>query len=106
VGDSPIIGAGTYANNNTVAVSTTGLGEYQMVLLTAKEISSLVQYRGMSLSEAADNAVKVQLVQLGGGGGAVAIDKAGNIAAPYTGDGMYRGWVRQDGKFEVRIFDR
>ncbi|MGH7694594.1 MAG: isoaspartyl peptidase/L-asparaginase family protein [Gemmatimonadaceae bacterium] len=106
VGDSPIIGAGTYANNNTAAVSTTGLGEYQMVLLTAKEISSLMQYRGMSLSDAADNAVKVQLVQLGGGGGAVAIDKAGNIATPFTGDGMYRGWVRQDGKIEVRIFDR
>ena len=106
VGDSPIIGAGTYANNSTVAVSTTGLGEYQMVLLTAKEISALMQYRGMSVTEAADHAVKVLLVQLGGGGGAVAIDKAGKIAMPFTGDGMYRGWVRADGKIEVRIHDR
>jgi beta-aspartyl-peptidase (threonine type) len=106
VGDSPIIGAGTYANNNTVAVSTTGLGEFQMVLLTAKEISSLVQYRGMSVTDAAENAVKVQLVQLGGSGGAVAMDRSGKIAMPFTGDGMYRGWVREDGKIDVRIFDK
>jgi beta-aspartyl-peptidase (threonine type) len=106
VGDSPIIGASTYANNETVAVSTTGLGERHMVLLTAKEISSLMRYRGMSVEDAAENAVKVQLVSIGGSGGAIAMDKAGNIAMPFTGDGMYRGWVREDGRIEVRIFDR
>ena len=106
VGDSPIIGASTYANNETVAVSTTGLGEKHMVLLTAKEISSLIQYRGMSVEAAAEDALKVQLVALGGGGGVIAMDKEGNIAAPYTDNGMYRGWVRQDGRIEVRIFDR
>ncbi len=106
VGDSPIIGASTYANNEIVAVSTTGLGEKHMVLLTAKEIASLMAYRGMSVEAAAANAVKEQLVALGGGGGAIAMDKDGNIAMPYTGQGMYRGWVREDGRIEVRIYDR
>jgi beta-aspartyl-peptidase (threonine type) len=106
VGDSPIIGASTYANNENVAVSTTGLGERHMVLLTAKEISSLMRYRGMSVEEAAENAVKVQLVSIGGSGGAIAMDSEGNVAMPFTGDGMYRGWVREDGRIEVRIFDR
>ena len=106
VGDSPIIGASTYANNETVAVSTTGLGERHMVLLTAKEISSLVRYRGMSVEEAAENTIKVQLVALGGGGGAIAMDNEGNIAMPFTGAGFYRGWVREDGRTEVRIYDQ
>lgn len=106
VGDSPIIGASTYANNDIVAVSTTGLGEKHMVLLTAKEIASLMQYRGMSVGEAADDAVKRQLVALGGGGGAIAMDAQGNVATPYTGEGMYRGWVREDGVIEVRIYER
>ena len=65
VGDSPIIGASTYANNDIVAVSTTGLGEKHMVLLTSKEIASLMKCRGLSVQEAADNALKVQLVGSG-----------------------------------------
>ncbi len=73
--------------------------------MTAKEISSLVRYRGMSVEEAADNAIKVQLVELGGGGGAIVMDNEGNIAMPFTGNGMYRGWVREDGQIEVRIYD-
>ena len=105
VGDSPIIGAGTYAND-ICAVSTTGLGEKHMVLLTSKEVAVLMAYRGMSVQEAADHAVKVELVALGGEGGAIAVDRDGNIATPYTGDGMYRGWVREDGKIEVRIHER
>ena len=106
VGDSPIIGASTYANNDIVAVSTTGLGEKHMVLLTSKEIASLMKYKGLSVQEAADNALKVQLVGLGGSGGAIALDKNGNFATPYTENGMYRGWVRADGVIEVRIYDR
>jgi L-asparaginase / beta-aspartyl-peptidase len=106
VGDSPIIGAGTYANNNIVAVSTTGLGEKHMVLLTAKEIASLMAYKGMSVQEAADYALKTELVALGGSGGAIALDKNGNFATPYTETGMYRGWVRSDGVIEVRIYER
>ncbi len=106
VGDSPIIGASTYANNRICAVSTTGLGEKHMVLLTAKEISSLMKYRGMSVEEAANDAVKNQLVALGGGGGAIVLDSKGNIAMPYTGNGMYRGWVREDGSIEVRVYEQ
>ena len=106
VGDSPIIGASTYANNDIVAVSTTGLGEKHMVLLTAKEIAVLMAYRGMSVQDAADHALKVELVGLGGSGGAIALDKNGNFATPYTDNGMYRGWVREDGVIEVRIYDR
>jgi beta-aspartyl-peptidase (threonine type) len=106
VGDSPIIGASTYANNQICAVSTTGLGEIQMVLLTAKEIASLMAYKGMSVEEAADHAVKEELVALGGGGGAIVLDANGNIAMPYTGRGMYRGWVREDGAITVRIYEK
>lgn len=106
VGDSPIIGASTYANNNIVAVSTTGLGEKHMVLLTGKEIASLMSYRGMAVQEAADYALKKELVDLGGSGGAIALDKNGNFATPYTENGMYRGWVRGDGVIEVRIYER
>ena len=106
VGDSPIIGASTYANNQICAVSTTGLGEIQMVLLTAKEIAALMAYKGMSVEEAADHAVKEELVALGGGGGAIVLDPKGNIAMPYTGEGMYRGWVREDGSITVRIHEK
>ena len=77
-----------------------------MVLLTSKEIASLMKCRGLSVQEAADNALKVQLVALGGSGGAIALDKNGNFATPYTETGMYRGWVRADGVIEVRIYDR
>jgi beta-aspartyl-peptidase (threonine type) len=65
-----------------------------------------MKYRGMSVQEAADNALKVQLVGLGGSGGAIALDKNGNFATPYTESGMYRGWVRADGVIEVRIYDK
>ena len=104
VGDSPIIGASTYANNEICAVSTTGLGEKHMVLLTAKEIATLMAYRGMSVEDAANHALKEELVALGGSGGAIVMDKHGNIAMPFTANGMYRGWVREDGVVEVRIY--
>jgi beta-aspartyl-peptidase (threonine type) len=69
-----------------------------MVLLTAKEIAVLMAYRGMSVQAAADHALKVELAALGGEGGAIVVDREGGIAMTYTGDGMYRGWVREDGK--------
>ena len=106
VGDSPIIGASTYANNAVVAVSTTGLGEKHMVLLTGKEIAALMQYGGLNVQQAADRAVRQELVELGGGGGAIAVDRHGNFATPFTESGMYRGWVREDGVVEVRVYDR
>lgn len=104
VGDSPIIGAGTYANNEACAVSTTGLGEYHMRLLTAREIAVLVTYGKMSLQDAADEVMKKRLVKLGGGGGAIAIDKAGNVAMPFTDNGMYRGYIKSDGKAVIKIY--
>lgn len=104
VGDSPIIGASTYANNQTCAVSTTGLGEKHLVLLTSKEISSLIAYKGMSLNESANHAIKKELVDIGGEGGCIAIDRYGNVAMPFTGEGMYRGYVLDDGKIVVKIF--
>jgi beta-aspartyl-peptidase (threonine type) len=104
VGDSPIIGASTYANNNLCAVSTTGLGEKHMVLLTSKEISALMAYNNMSLREAANDVILNQLVAIGGGGGAIAIDKNCNVAMPFIGEGMYRGYKKTDEEMVVKIY--
>jgi beta-aspartyl-peptidase (threonine type) len=104
VGDSPIIGASTYANNLTCAVSTTGLGEKHLVLLTSKEISSLIAHRGMTLEEAVHHVIKNELVGIGGEGGAIAIDRNGHVAMVFTGEGMYRGYVLDDGKVIVKIY--
>lgn len=104
VGDSPIIGASTYANNQTCAVSTTGLGENHLVLLTSKEISALIAYKGMALKEAVDYVIMKELVEIGGSGGAIAIDRNGNVAMSFTGEGMYRGFILDDGKAVVKIY--
>jgi beta-aspartyl-peptidase (threonine type) len=103
VGDSPIIGAGTYANNLTCAVSATGDGEYFIRSVVAHDISALVEYKGMSLKDAAQ-AVIDKVGQLGGTGGVIAIDKDGNIAMPFNTSGMYRGYVGPDGKIVVEIY--
>ena len=104
VGDAPIIGAGTYANNRTCAVSATGHGEYFIRSVVAHDISALMEYRGLSLKEAADLVVMNKLVKLGGEGGIIAIDKDGNIAMPFNSAGMYRGFIDADGKVVVEIF--
>jgi L-asparaginase / beta-aspartyl-peptidase len=105
VGDSPIIGAGTYASNDSCAVSTTGLGEFHMRLLSAREVAVLLTYRGMSVQEALDEVIRKKLVQLGGGGGAVAIDRQGNVGMSFSGNGMYRGQVGTDGRFRVAVYE-
>ncbi len=92
VGDSPIIGAGTYANNNTCAVSGTGWGEFFIRLGVARDISSLMEYKNMSLKDAADEVIMKKLPALGGDGGIIAIDKNGNIAMPFNTDGMFRAY--------------
>ena len=103
VGDSPIIGAGTYANNATCAVSGTGDGEYFIRATVAYEVSALMEYRGMSLAEAAQSALdKAQ--RLGGSGGLIAIDAKGNVALPFNSGGMYRGHVDQRGEFAIDIY--
>ncbi|MCX7797208.1 MAG: isoaspartyl peptidase/L-asparaginase [Melioribacter sp.] len=103
VGDSPIIGAGTYANNNTCAVSCTGHGEYFIRLGVAKDISSLIEYKNMSLNDAANEIIN-KLSQLGGTGGVIAIDKYGNIAMPFNTEGMFRGYYLSDGKINIKIY--
>ena len=104
VGDSPIIGAGTYAKNATLAVSSTGLGEYVIRIGGTKTMSDLMEYRGVSLDEAT-NAVKDMIQEMGGGIGVVAIDRQGHVSMPYSQNGMYRGYVRQDGDYVVLIYD-
>lgn len=104
IGDTPIIGAGTYANNNTCAISCTGHGEYFIRAVVAYDISCLMEYKGLSLKEACNYVVKDKLVKMGGEGGLIAIDNLGNIELPFNSDGMYRGWT-QDGKAEVRIYE-
>ncbi|HEX8091384.1 MAG TPA: isoaspartyl peptidase/L-asparaginase [Blastocatellia bacterium] len=104
VGDSPIIGAGTYANNRTCGVSATGHGEYFIRSVVAYDISALMEYKGMSLKEAAETVVMDKLVKLGGEGGVIAMDKDGNIAMPFNSLGMYRGYVDADGKPVVEIY--
>src|SRR6185436_19073443 len=90
VGDSPIIGAGTYANNLTCAVSATGAGEYFIRLAVAHDISALMEYKGISVKEAVDTLIMGKLTKLGGDGGVIALDKDGNIAISFNTSGMYR----------------
>jgi beta-aspartyl-peptidase (threonine type) len=103
VGDSPIIGAGTYANDATCAVSATGDGEYFIRATVGHDISALMEYRGMSLKEAAQ-AVLDKVAKLGGTGGLIAIDHQGNVTLPFNTAGMYRGYVDPNGKFVVEIY--
>ncbi|MDP1632639.1 MAG: isoaspartyl peptidase/L-asparaginase [Caulobacter sp.] len=95
VGDSPIIGAGTYASNQSCAVSATGTGEYFIRLTVAREICALVQYRGLTLQQAADTVIQDRLTALGGDGGVIAIAPDGQIAWSYNTSGMYRARAAQ-----------
>jgi beta-aspartyl-peptidase (threonine type) len=104
VGDSPIIGAGTYANNATCAVSATGTGEYFMRGLLCYQVSALMEYAGMSVEEAAIKVIDGQLTDLGGDGGIIAMDKNGNVSMQFNTAGMYRGYVKEDGEFHVAIY--
>lgn len=104
VGDAPIIGAGTYANNSTCAVSATGWGEYFIRLGVARDISSLMEYRAMTVQSAADLVIKQKLQKLGGDGGIIAVDKFGNIGISFNSEGMYRAYINSDGKPVVEIY--
>lgn len=92
VGDSPLVGAGCYANNASVAVSCTGTGEVFIRALAAYDIAALMDYGGLSLSEACERVVMEKLPALGGNGGLIAIDHEGNVALPFNSEGMYRAW--------------
>ena len=103
IGDSPIIGAGTYANNRTCAVSCTGDGEYFIRSVAAYDVSAGMEYKGMPVQQAAQ-AVIDKVGRLGGTGGLIAIDREGNFAMPFNTSGMYRGQVDAEGKISVEIY--
>ncbi len=104
VGDSPVIGAGTYANNATCAISCTGHGELFMRAVVAHDISCLMEYKGLGLQEACDVLVHDKLIKIGGEGGLIAIDPKGNIAMPFNSEGMYRASKSNGGEMEMRIY--
>ncbi|WP_417449718.1 isoaspartyl peptidase/L-asparaginase family protein [Kordiimonas sp.] len=105
VGDAPIIGAGTYANNASCAVSATGHGEYFIRATVARNICALMEYAGLSLDEASKRIVKDELVKMGGDGGIIAVDKDGNTAMPFNTPGMFRGRVTNLMDAEVAIYE-
>lgn len=93
VGDSPLVGAGCYANNASVAVSCTGTGEVFIRTLAAYDIAALMDYGNLSLLEACERVVMEKLPALGGSGGLIAIDREGNVVLPFNSEGMYRAWA-------------
>lgn len=103
VGDSPIIGAGTYANNLTCAISATGWGEYFIRLTVARDIAALMEYANLSVQEAADSVVMKKLPRLGGDGGAIALDRQGNFSMTFCTAGMYRGY-KKNGERKTFIY--
>ena len=104
VGDSPLIGAGNYANNKTCAVSCTGSGEYFIRGVAAYDLSSLMEYKGLSLKDASDELVHKRLLELGGDGGLIAVDHKCNIAMPFNTEGMYRASIDTSGNVDVAIY--
>jgi L-asparaginase / beta-aspartyl-peptidase len=104
VGDSPIIGAGTYANNKTCAVSCTGHGEYFIRNVVAYDVSVMMEYQGLTLEEAANKVIWEKLKPQGGDGGLIAVDRDGQIAMPYNSNAMFRGYIRAGGLKEVLIY--
>ena len=104
VGDSPIIGAGTWADNHTCAVSGTGHGEFFMRWVVGYDIAALMEYRGLSVKEASKLVINGKLKKAGGEAGVIALDSKGNFAMPFNSAGMYRGYVRSDGVPRVAIY--
>lgn len=103
VGDAPIIGAGTYAHNATCAVSATGWGEFFIRVGVARDIAAQMEYKGSTLGDAA-TATLAKVAALGGDGGVICLDRAGNIALPFNTTGMYRGYKLSNGKAAIDIF--
>jgi beta-aspartyl-peptidase (threonine type) len=103
IGDTPIIGAGTYAENASCAVSCTGHGEYFMLGVTAFDVAARMKYKNLNLEDAARDTVE-RLTEIGGEGGFIAVDAFGNVALPFNSEGMYRGYVKNDGAIVVEIY--
>jgi L-asparaginase / beta-aspartyl-peptidase len=104
IGDSPIIGAGSYANNNTCAVSATGHGEFFIRTVACYDISALMEYKGLPLQEAADLVVQEKLKNMDGNGGIVAVDNNGNVSFSFNTTGMFRGFANSDNEREVFLY--
>lgn len=104
IGDSPIIGAGTYANNNTCAISATGHGEFFIRFTVAHQISALMEFKNYSLDNAANLVINETLKKAGGDGGVIGIDRNGKITMPFNTPGMFRGFATSDGKRGVYIY--
>lgn len=103
VGDTPIIGAGNYAENSTCAVSCTGHGEFFMLGVTAYDVAARMKYKNLSLADASNEAIE-HLTEIGGEGGFVAVDSLGNVVLPFNSEGMYRGFVDSEGQIKVEIY--
>jgi beta-aspartyl-peptidase (threonine type) len=105
VGDSPIIGAGTYASNESAAISATGAGEFFIRYTVAYDIAALMKYKGMTVQQAATEVINHKLTAIEGAeGGVIALDRNGNFATPFNSEGMYRGWMGADGVAHVEIY--
>ncbi len=104
VGDSPMIGAGNYANNKTCAVSCTGSGEYFIRGVVAYDVSCLMEFKGLSLNEAASEVIQQRILELGGDGGLIAVDAKGNISMPFNTEGMYRAFKKSSGESGLSIY--
>lgn len=104
IGDSPIIGAGTYANNKTCAISCTGHGEPFIRAVTAYDVSCLMEYKGLSLEEAMNIVVHDKLMKIDGEGGMIGVDAKGNGAMIFNSEGMYRGMRSSDGQVAIEIY--
>lgn len=105
IGDSPIIGSGTYANNRSVAVSATGTGEFFIRGTVAHDISALVEYKGMTVDDAAGEVIFEKLAALKGDGGVIAMDRHGNISMPFNTAGMYRASIGTSGEVNILLYD-
>lgn len=104
IGDSPVIGAGTYANNATCAVSSTGHGEFFIRNVVAYDVSAMMEYGSKSLEEASNYIINEKLKNKGGSGGIIALDAQGNISMPFNTEGMYRGYIKAKGAAKVLIY--
>jgi beta-aspartyl-peptidase (threonine type) len=104
VGDTPLVGAGTYADNGTCAVSCTGHGEFFIRTVAAYDVACLMKYKGLPLAEACAQVVNVTLYEMGGEGGLIAVDRQGNVAINFNSEGMYRAWVTPGREAQVAIY--
>lgn len=105
VGDSPIVGAGTYAENGVCAVSGTGEGEYFIRYAACHDIAALMKYKGLAIEAAAADVIQNKLKTAGGEGGVIALDSHGNFTAPYNTPGLYRGSITKNGQIEIRLYE-